>query len=53
VPGGEYEPERWAVAIYPDGRTETLAPAGVQVVPAAAVQTNAPAPDTRRMASPP
>lgn len=27
VPGGEYEPEQWAVAIYPDGRTETLAPA--------------------------
>ncbi len=53
VPGGEYEPERWAVAIYPDGRTETLAPAGVQVVPAAAAQTNAPTPATRRMASPP
>ncbi len=29
VPGGEYEAEQWAVAIYPDGRTETLAPAGV------------------------
>lgn len=28
VPGGPYEPERWAVAIYSDGRTETLAPAG-------------------------
>ncbi|MEM9068151.1 MAG: FHA domain-containing protein [Myxococcota bacterium] len=28
VPGGTYESERWAVAIYPDGRTETLAPAG-------------------------
>lgn len=28
VPGGPYEPERWAVAIYPDGRTETLTPAG-------------------------
>lgn len=27
VPGGEYEPEQWAVAIYPDRRTETLAPA--------------------------
>jgi hypothetical protein len=27
VPGGPYEPESWAVAIYPDGRTETLAPA--------------------------
>ncbi|MEO0325723.1 MAG: FHA domain-containing protein [Myxococcota bacterium] len=28
VPGGPYENEAWAVAIYPDGRTETLAPAG-------------------------
>ncbi|MFW6050666.1 MAG: FHA domain-containing protein [Myxococcota bacterium] len=28
VPGGPYEPERWAVAIHPDGKTETLAPAG-------------------------
>jgi len=28
VPGGAYEPERWAVAIHPDGRTETLTPAG-------------------------
>lgn len=27
TPGGPYEPETWAVAIYPDGRTETLAPA--------------------------
>tara|TARA_B100001750_G_scaffold235706_1_gene238581 strand:- start:1340 stop:2572 length:1233 start_codon:yes stop_codon:yes gene_type:complete len=27
VPGGIYEPERWAVAIYPNGNTETLAPA--------------------------
>ncbi|MEM9192226.1 MAG: FHA domain-containing protein [Myxococcota bacterium] len=27
VPGGTYGMERWAVAIYPDGRTETLAPA--------------------------
>ncbi|MEM6958083.1 MAG: FHA domain-containing protein [Myxococcota bacterium] len=27
VPGGAYEVERWAVAVYPDGRTETLAPA--------------------------
>jgi len=26
VPGGPYEQERWAVAIYADGRTETLAP---------------------------
>ena len=32
VPGGEYEDESWAVAIYPDGRTETLAPAGSPVV---------------------
>lgn len=35
VPGGEYEAEQWAVAIYPDGRTETLAPAGT-AQPAAA-----------------
>ncbi len=27
VPGGAYEPEKWAVAVYPDGRSETLAPA--------------------------
>jgi transglutaminase-like putative cysteine protease len=25
VPGGEYEPERWAIAVYPDGQTEVLA----------------------------
>lgn len=25
VPGGDYEPERWAVAAYADGRTEILA----------------------------
>lgn len=45
VPGGPYEPELWAVAIYPDGTTETLAPAGVadtanaaaQAVPASAL----------------
>jgi len=29
VPGGAYEAEAWAVAIYPDGKTETLAPAGL------------------------
>ncbi len=28
VPGGDYEPEQWTVAIYPDGHTETLAAAG-------------------------
>jgi hypothetical protein len=27
VPGGAYEPEAWAVAIYSDGHSETLAPA--------------------------
>lgn len=27
TPGGPYEDETWAVAVYPDGRTETLAPA--------------------------
>lgn len=33
VPGGAYEPEAWAVAIYPDGASETLAPAEGPVVP--------------------
>ncbi|MCC6876764.1 MAG: FHA domain-containing protein [Sandaracinaceae bacterium] len=28
VPGGPYGRESWAVAIYPDGRTETLMPSG-------------------------
>ena len=28
LPGGPYEKEHWAVAIYPDGSTESLAPAG-------------------------
>lgn len=28
VPGGPYGHEYWAVAIYPDGHTETLAPSG-------------------------
>jgi hypothetical protein len=28
VPGGPYGREYWAVAIYPDGTTETLAPSG-------------------------
>jgi hypothetical protein len=28
VPGGPYEPERWAVAVYKNGTTQTLAPAG-------------------------
>ncbi|MFT5358506.1 MAG: transglutaminase-like putative cysteine protease, partial [Polyangiales bacterium] len=32
VPGGPYEVEEWAVAIYPDGRTQTLAPAGGPLV---------------------
>jgi hypothetical protein len=27
VPGGAYEPEAWAVAVYPDGQSEILAPA--------------------------
>ena len=27
VPGGAYEPEAWAVAIYPNAQRETLAPA--------------------------
>ncbi|MBC7173275.1 MAG: FHA domain-containing protein [Polyangiaceae bacterium] len=36
VPGGPYEQERWAVAIYPDGTTETLLPAGAPVAATAA-----------------
>jgi FHA domain/Transglutaminase-like superfamily len=27
VPGGAYDPEVWAVAVYPDGKSEVLAPA--------------------------
>ncbi len=27
VPGGPYEAEKWAVAVYPDGRTKQLVPA--------------------------
>jgi len=27
VPGGPYEPEKWAVAVYEGGRSETLSPA--------------------------
>ncbi|MFW5924610.1 MAG: FHA domain-containing protein [Myxococcota bacterium] len=44
VPGGPYEPERWAVAIYPDGETETLAPAGdpANAGPAASDQASSP-----------
>lgn len=41
VPGGPYGREYWAVAVYPDGRTETLAPSGGAVRPERA---NAPAP---------
>ncbi len=33
VPGGPYGEEYWAVSIYPDGRTETLAPAGASGPP--------------------
>ncbi|MDH5493605.1 MAG: transglutaminase-like domain-containing protein, partial [Myxococcales bacterium] len=36
VLGGPYEPEAWAVAIYPDGRTDTLAPAGQPASPSGA-----------------
>ncbi len=52
VPGGEYEAERWAVAVYPDGRTETLAPAGSQLVEDVVPVNVAPA-SARRVASPP
>jgi hypothetical protein len=36
VPGGPYGAETWAIAIYPDGHTETLTPAaatGGQIIP--------------------
>ncbi len=45
LPGGPYERERWAVAVYPDGRTETLAPAGAPTAEAGGtpnVQTASP-----------
>lgn len=43
VPGGPYEPEAWAVAIYSDGQTETLGPApGPEHMPAAAEQVGTP-----------
>ncbi len=47
VPGGDYEPEQWTVAIYPDGRTETLSSAGV----ATAARSAGTSP--RRVATPP
>jgi hypothetical protein len=48
VPGGPYEPEHWAVAIYPDGRTETLAPAGQP-----GLQVDGQSPSGTRVGSPP
>jgi|LNFM01.1.fsa_nt_gb hypothetical protein len=52
VPGGDYEPERWAVAAYADGRTEVLAVApGAQPTPRARRASTATAPQrlsTRR-----
>lgn len=45
VPGGDYSPERWAVAAYADGRTETLAVApGAEPSPAARNASTATAP---------
>jgi hypothetical protein len=42
VPGGPYEPERWAVAVYKDGTTETLAPAGAGELAAMEAQVSSP-----------
>jgi hypothetical protein len=46
VPGGPYEPESWAVAVYGDGQTETLAPAaqptGPEGDPASALRASSP-----------
>jgi DNA-directed RNA polymerase subunit RPC12/RpoP len=47
VPGGAYSEETWAVAIYPDGRTETLYPAPPPRI------DGVPAPDPPRTANPP
>lgn len=45
VPGGDYEPERWAVAAYADGRTEILAVApGANPTPRARAASTASAP---------
>jgi transglutaminase-like putative cysteine protease len=49
VPGGDYEPEAWAVAVYPDGRTETLAVAGGAPPDASTRAGSVP----RRLATPP
>ncbi|MEZ4256496.1 MAG: hypothetical protein R3A78_12435 [Polyangiales bacterium] len=34
VPGGAYEPETWAVAVYEGGKSEALTPAGDVAKPA-------------------
>jgi hypothetical protein len=44
VPGGAYEPEVWAVAVYPNGESEVLAPAGI---PPDSTQTKAQATSAR------
>ncbi len=44
VPGGAYEPERWAIAVNEDGSTQTLAPANP---PAEAQDTQSPQHTTR------
>lgn len=48
VPGGDYEPERWAVAAYADGRTEVLAVAP-GTTPTARAQRAATATAPRRL----
>jgi hypothetical protein len=51
VPGGAYGREFWAVAIYPDGRTETLAPSAGPSVDPAASQSAAASPSSAVRAS--
>ncbi len=51
VPGGPYEDEAWAVAIYPDGRTETLAPAGEGGEPSGGEAARAPGGNAARRSS--
>jgi predicted transglutaminase-like cysteine proteinase len=41
VPGGAYEPESWAVAVYQDGKNETLAPAAAPASAASKTTTAA------------
>jgi transglutaminase-like putative cysteine protease len=44
VPGGPYEAEKWAVAVYEGGKTEALTPAAPIALPSTTPAANAPAP---------